>query len=127
LPHLPIDTLVLIGTTADPIIRAVREGKLAVNNLLDLQGYTTEEIYGELANVMVDNVIYGVGNIHGAEAPLIEKLQSKSKTEIGGGEHVRRRSIHRGRTGRYVQCTVYIKDRHRRSRNGCPGIFGTRI
>src|SRR5699024_5024668 len=71
LPHLPIDTLVLIGTPADPIIRAVREGKLAVNNLLDLQGYTTEEIYGELANVMDDNVIYGIGNIHGAAEPLI--------------------------------------------------------
>jgi len=84
LPHLPIDTLVLIGTTADPIIRAVREGKLAVNNLLDLQGYTTEEIYAELANVMDDNVIYGIGNIHGAAEPLIEKLQSNSKTEIGG-------------------------------------------
>src|SRR5699024_3335283 len=84
LPHLPIDTLVLIGTTADPIIRAGREGKLAVNNLLDLQGYTTEEIYGELANVMDDNVIYGIGNIHVAAERLIEKLQSNRKTALGG-------------------------------------------
>lgn len=82
LPYLAIGTLVLIGTMADPIIQAVEKGKIKVNRLLDLQGDTTDEIYQTLLTIMDNNVIYGIGNIHGAAEPLIEKIQAE--TEIGG-------------------------------------------
>lgn len=78
LPYLPIDTLVLIGTMADPVIKGVEAGEIQVNHMLDLQGASTEEIYEELSKRMADNVIYGIGNIHGAAEPLIAKL------EVGG-------------------------------------------
>ena len=75
LPHLPIDTLVLIGEKADPIKNAVKSGRLKVNQMLDLQGKSTDEIYETLFEITSNNVIYGIGNVHGAAEPLIEKLQ----------------------------------------------------
>lgn len=76
LPYLSIDTLVLIGEEADPIIAAVKSNKLKVSQMLDLQGKSTDEIYELLLEITTNNVIYGIGNIHGAAEPLIEKFQA---------------------------------------------------
>lgn len=76
LPHLPIDTLILIGSSVEPIKRAVENGTIKVNTLIDLQGKTTNEIYRKLLETFDDNIIYGIGNIHGAAEPLIERLQN---------------------------------------------------
>lgn len=78
LPYLPIDTLILIGEEADPIIDAVNRGKIKVGQLLDLQEESTDEIYETLLEITANNVIYGIGNIHGAAEPLIEKLRIQS-------------------------------------------------
>lgn len=75
LPHLPIDTLVLIGEKVEPVKNAVKTGRLQVNQMLDLQGKSTDEIYETLFEISSNNVIYGIGNVHGAAEPLIEKLQ----------------------------------------------------
>lgn len=82
LPYLPIDTLVLIGEEVDPIKNAVKSGKLKVNQLVELQGKSTDEIYETLFEITSNNVIYGIGNIHGAAEPLVEKFEAQ--TEIGG-------------------------------------------
>ncbi|MFD1068025.1 poly-gamma-glutamate synthase PgsB [Oceanobacillus locisalsi] len=82
LPHIPMDVLVLIGEKADPIKQAVKSGKLKVNQIIDLQGKSTEEIYETLIETASGHLIYGVGNIHGAAEPLVEKIQAH--TEIGG-------------------------------------------
>ncbi|GEN54639.1 poly-gamma-glutamate synthase PgsB [Halobacillus faecis] len=75
LPYIPTDTLILIGETTEPIVTAVEEGKIKVDNLLDLEGQTTDQIIEVLSGMMKDRVIYGVGNIHGAAEPMIERLQ----------------------------------------------------
>ncbi len=82
LPHIPMDKLVLIGEKAEPIKNAVRSGRLKVNQIIDLQGKSTDEIYGTLIEIASNNIIYGIGNVHGAAEPLVEKLQAH--TEIGG-------------------------------------------
>ncbi|MFD1415097.1 poly-gamma-glutamate synthase PgsB [Oceanobacillus jeddahense] len=82
LPHIPIGVLVLIGEKADPIKNAIKSGRLKVNQLIDLQGKPTDEIYETLIETASDNMIYGIGNIHGAAEPLVEKIQAHA--EIGG-------------------------------------------
>lgn len=82
LPHIPTDKLVLIGEKADPIKNAVRSGRLKFNQIIDLQGKSTDEIYETLFEIASNNIIFGIGNVHGAAEPLVEKLQAH--TEIGG-------------------------------------------
>lgn len=77
LPHLPIDTLVLIGKRAEPILKAVKQGDLQVNHVLDLQKKKTDHIYRRLLETVDDNVIYGIGNVHGAAEPLVDKIQER--------------------------------------------------
>ncbi|MYL20811.1 poly-gamma-glutamate synthase PgsB [Halobacillus litoralis] len=83
LPYIPTDTLVLIGETTEPIVTAVNEGKIKVETLLDLEGKTTEQIMDVLSEMFTDRVIYGVGNIHGAAEPMIERMQDyKIQTSV---------------------------------------------
>lgn len=74
LPYLPTKTLILIGTSPEPILNAVHSGQLRVGELLDLTGETTEQIYNKLIQIMDNHVLYGIGNIHGAAEPLVEKI-----------------------------------------------------
>ena len=75
LPNLPTKILILIGSTPEPILNAVYSGELEVDKLLDLTGETTDEIYYKLIQMLDNHVLYGIGNIHGAAEPLIEKIQ----------------------------------------------------
>lgn len=73
----------LIGETTEPIVTAVNEGKIKVETLLDLEGKTTEQIMDVLSEMFTDRVIYGVGNIHGAAEPMIERMQDyKIQTSV---------------------------------------------
>lgn len=74
LPHLDISTLILIGTTVEPVIHAVDNQSIKVEELLNLEHKTTDEIYQILQNKLNNNIIFGVGNIHGAAEPLINLL-----------------------------------------------------
>ncbi|MGP4069960.1 poly-gamma-glutamate synthase PgsB [Halobacillus sp. B29] len=82
LPYIPTDTLVLIGETTEPIVTDVNEGKIEVDHLLDLEGYTTEQIMEVLSEMLEDRVMYGVGNIHGAAEPLIDKFHENKLQPI---------------------------------------------
>ncbi|MBN8235199.1 poly-gamma-glutamate synthase PgsB [Halobacillus kuroshimensis] len=83
LPYIPTDTLVLIGETTEPIVTAVNEGKIKVETLLDLEGKSTDQIMDVLSEMFTDRVIYGVGNIHGAAEPMIERMQDyKIQTSV---------------------------------------------
>ena len=76
LPNLPIATLMLIGTRTEPVKEAVRRGTIQVNQVLDMQGEKTEAIYEQLLELADHNIIYGIGNIHGAADALIDRLQN---------------------------------------------------
>ncbi len=88
LPHLDIDTLVVIGSGASPITQAYNKEKIKVANYLNLEGYNTPEIMGSLQPYLKGRTIYGIGNIHGAGEPLIKELEGiklsnlKSQKEI---------------------------------------------
>ncbi|MCM3179029.1 poly-gamma-glutamate synthase PgsB [Cytobacillus horneckiae] len=74
LPYIPMETLVLIGESTEPIMRASEV--IPANNIKNLEGWTTKEIIKELKAEMDGSTIYGVGNIHGAAEPLIEELKT---------------------------------------------------
>ena len=74
LPYLEISTLILIGTTVEPVINAVNEKSIVVDELLNLEHKTTLEVYQVLEEKLNNNIVFGVGNIHGAAEPLINLL-----------------------------------------------------
>lgn len=75
LPYIEASDLVLIGETTDPIVKAYEEGKIPADHLHNLEYQSTEEIMNMLEKKLHNRVVYGVGNIHGAAEPLIEKIQ----------------------------------------------------
>ncbi|MFG6147368.1 poly-gamma-glutamate synthase PgsB [Halobacillus sp. B23F22_1] len=77
LPHLPCETLILMGETTGPIVDAYKNGALPVRNLLDLEGYETEEIVRVLQPFLTAKTIYGIGNIHGGAEELVTRLEQK--------------------------------------------------
>lgn len=74
LPHLEISTLIVIGTTVEPVINAVNDNIIKVEELINLEHKNTNDIYNVLKNKLDDNIIFGLGNIHGAAEPLIELI-----------------------------------------------------
>ncbi|MCP3029635.1 poly-gamma-glutamate synthase PgsB [Halobacillus sp. A5] len=75
LPYLPAETLVLMGETTSPLVDAHKNGALPVKNLLDLEGYETEEIVRVLGPYLSGKTIYGIGNIHGGAEDLVKRLE----------------------------------------------------
>src|SRR5699024_2503303 len=74
LPHLEISTLVVIGTTGEPVINAVNDNIIKVDEFMNLEHKNTTDMYNVLTNKLDDNIIFGLGNIHGAAEPLIELI-----------------------------------------------------
>ncbi|MEC2073428.1 poly-gamma-glutamate synthase PgsB [Alkalihalophilus marmarensis] len=74
LPHIEMDKLVVIGESVSPIVDAFEDGLIPANEIVNFEGASTDEIADYLYDVMASTTIYGVGNIHGAAEPLIEKL-----------------------------------------------------
>ncbi len=75
LPYIEASDLVLIGETTDPIVKAFEDGKIPADHLHNLEYQSTEQIMNMLEKKLHNRVVYGVGNIHGAAEPLIEKIQ----------------------------------------------------
>ncbi|MFB5662636.1 poly-gamma-glutamate synthase PgsB [Alteribacillus sp. HJP-4] len=78
LPHIPCKTLLLIGETTGPIVESYNKENIPADYLLNLEGYSTDEIVAELQPHLDHSVIYGVGNIHGAAEPFVEALEELS-------------------------------------------------
>lgn len=80
LPYIKSSAVVLIGETTSPIVNAFKQGIIPTDHLIDLEGKSADEVMNELHGKLHNRVLYGVGNIHGAAEPLIEKLkESKIK------------------------------------------------
>lgn len=83
LPHIEMDTLVLIGENTNPIKDEFEAGRISAKNFLNMEGRSTEEILAAIQNKFSGRVIYGIGNIHGAAGPFLEKLQNyKLKRQV---------------------------------------------
>ncbi|WP_026691556.1 poly-gamma-glutamate synthase PgsB [Alteribacter aurantiacus] len=81
LPNLDIGTLVVIGDLTSPIEQAYRDGTIEAEHFISLEGASTDEIYNELQKITQRTSIFGVGNIHGAAEPLVERIQSEHHEE----------------------------------------------
>ncbi|NEU30209.1 poly-gamma-glutamate synthase PgsB [bacterium LRH843] len=79
LPYIEMKALVLIGETTRPIVEEYEAGNIPAERIYDFEEWTTEEIFMELQEFLSDTVIYGVGNIHGAAEPLIEKFEEEKE------------------------------------------------
>ncbi len=91
LPALPADTVAAIGQLTNPVVDAYEHGRLNCDRLLNLEGMSPDEVYAAVTEALEDRVIFGVGNIHGAGVPLVERLSERSRAYRAtlGGARVR--------------------------------------
>nr|WP_281259221.1 poly-gamma-glutamate synthase PgsB [Alteribacillus bidgolensis] len=82
LPYIETKALVLIGETTGPIVDEYEAGNIPTKKLLNLEHYETDEIFNNLHPYLEDTVLYGVGNIHGAGEPLIERFEEEKQKRI---------------------------------------------
>ncbi|WP_307323179.1 poly-gamma-glutamate synthase PgsB [Evansella vedderi] len=75
LPKIKGDTLIAMGSTTGPIENAYKNGDFPINNFLNLEGRTTEEIVQVLQPFLSGRSIYGIGNIHGGADELVKQLE----------------------------------------------------
>lgn len=75
LPYIPADKVIVIGENTLAIKKAFEAGKIPAKEFYDFEGKSLEDVMKVLSTVLKNRVIYGVGNIHGAAEPLIEKLE----------------------------------------------------
>ncbi|TVR28081.1 MAG: poly-gamma-glutamate synthase PgsB [Nitriliruptor sp.] len=85
LPELPIDTLVVTGEQTRPILRAVSQGGIAVDDLLDLTGASADEVVAALNGSLSGHVIFGVGNLHGGGVELVGAIEGLATDELERG------------------------------------------
>lgn len=81
LPKIKMDTLVVIGQAVSPIKEAYSKGLIHARKLLNLENQPTDSILEALQDYSSHQMIYGIGNIHGAAEPLctlFERLQEKN-------------------------------------------------
>ncbi|MBM7631628.1 poly-gamma-glutamate synthase PgsB [Geomicrobium sediminis] len=78
LPEIEMDKLIVIGEGIGPIQSAYDDGRLRVNELVNFEGYDANDVFDYLEQVVDGQVVYGIGNYHGA-VPLIERLETIKK------------------------------------------------
>lgn len=74
LPHIETGSLLVIGEMTEPIMQAYQSGKFQAKKIIDLENAPTEKIIATIEDELDEQVIYGIGNIHGAGEPLIAEL-----------------------------------------------------
>ena len=85
LPQLPIDTLVVTGEQTRPILRAVAQGAIAVDDLLDLTGASADDVVAAMNGNLSGHVIFGVGNLHGGGAELVGAIEDLAIDDLERG------------------------------------------
>ena len=70
LPRIPAAALVVLGAGTGPVLRAYEQGLLPAGTLLQEGRLSLRGLYQALQPLLPGRVIFGVGNIHGAEELL---------------------------------------------------------
>lgn len=78
LPALPIDTLVVLGESTQPILRAVHSGAIEVRELHDATGEPPREALARLDDELRDRVVFGVGNLHGGGVDVVRGFEERA-------------------------------------------------
>lgn len=105
LPHIQIDTCMVIGQSTQPIMDAYKEGLINCREMLNLEDQPVSEIIRAVKARMPGRMIYGVGNIHGSAEGLCdwfeglhrevkEKRQAKQKAMQKEKETKKKQVVH---------------------------------
>jgi len=79
LPHIQMDTCVLIGQTTQPIVDAYKEGLIQCREMLNLEDQPLDVIFRSIRERLPGRMVYGVGNIHGSAEPLCEIFEEMNR------------------------------------------------
>ena len=85
LPHLPIHTLIVTGSATRPVLRAVRDGQIAVTRVHDLTGASATDVVKALGDTPRHNVVMGVGNLHGGGVEIVAELEQLAPSHLVRG------------------------------------------
>lgn len=77
LPHLKIGTLLVVGNVTSPVIKAAKAGNIKAKKVIDLEGEELSTIIRTIDEHVDNQMIFGVGNIHGVGEPLISHLSGE--------------------------------------------------
>ncbi|SES20110.1 poly-gamma-glutamate synthase PgsB [Salipaludibacillus aurantiacus] len=81
LPEMKISVLVLIGESVGPIIEAVGNGSIQPGELVNMEGKSVEEAAAAVKQRVSGDVMFGIGNIHGAAEELLAYLKDSETVE----------------------------------------------
>jgi len=80
LPHFPQHTLVVIGQSTSPISRAVEQNEFQLHDYINLENKESKEIVAVLKDlVQPGQVVYGIGNIHGAAKRFVKEFEKETE------------------------------------------------
>jgi poly-gamma-glutamate synthase PgsB/CapB len=82
LPKIEAHKLILTGKEVTPIVQAYEDGKLLVNELINLEKQSTEQIMDSVTQLEPGSLIYGIGNIHGGGQELADAIKLLEFEEI---------------------------------------------
>ena len=85
LSELPIDTLVVTGEQTRPILGAVAQGAIAVDDLLDLTGASADDVVAAMNGNLSGHIILGVGNLHGGGVELVGAIEDLAIDDLERG------------------------------------------
>lgn len=77
LPHLPIDTLVVLGEETQAVVRAAQQGDIPVRELRDHTGQPAETAVAGLDGELHDRMVLAVGNLHGAGVGVVDAFEQR--------------------------------------------------
>ncbi|MEC5308362.1 poly-gamma-glutamate synthase PgsB [Bacillus thuringiensis] len=80
------ELIITIGKITSPVKAAYKKGELATKNLIDLEGASTIQILEQIRPYIKGRIVYGIGNIHGAAMPLIDKIMEEKINDINNSE-----------------------------------------
>ncbi|WP_083769628.1 poly-gamma-glutamate synthase PgsB [Salisediminibacterium selenitireducens] len=83
LPRMQMDTLIVTGRNAGPVLEACQSGSIQVNGLINLEKRPTEDVKDALTELPEGTILFGVGNIHGGGEEIAEAIEDMSRG-VGG-------------------------------------------
>ena len=80
LPHLPIETLVVMGSATRAVHKQVATGAIDADTVIDLTDADAPTVMDHLDDRLHGRVVLGVGNLHGGGAELVAELEARDVT-----------------------------------------------
>jgi poly-gamma-glutamate synthase PgsB/CapB len=82
LPKLEAHKLILTGKSVSPAVQAYEEGKLSVDELINLENQDTEKVMDMISQLEPGSIVFGIGNIHGGGQEIADAIELLEVEEI---------------------------------------------